>query len=146
MDQNVPIGIIQNAIGGTRIEAWTPLSALQSTTEYASWYTKATTTTLPANQVYDRKNFPTANFNGMLAPYTKNPVKGIIWYQGEENLGMDGSVAIPQYGNKFKATINAWRNVWGISDLPVLFVELANFQYSKNYSNLVVNVKHCLSL
>lgn len=136
VDQNVPIGIIQNAIGGTRIEAWTPLSALQSTTEYASWYTKATTTTLPANQVYDRKNFPTANFNGMLAPYTKNPVKGIIWYQGEENLGMDGSVAIPQYGNKFKATINAWRNVWGISDLPVLFVELANFQYSKNYSNL----------
>ncbi|MBN2765766.1 MAG: T9SS type A sorting domain-containing protein [Paludibacteraceae bacterium] len=136
VDQNVPIGIIQNAIGGTRIEAWTPLSALQSTTEYASWYTKATTTTLPANQVYDRKNFPTANFNGMLAPYTKNSVKGIIWYQGEENIGMDGSVAIPQYGNKFKATINAWRNVWGISDLPVLFVELANFQYSKNYSNL----------
>ncbi|MDD2965818.1 MAG: T9SS type A sorting domain-containing protein, partial [Bacteroidales bacterium] len=45
-------------------------------------------------------------------------------------------VAIPKYGNKFKATINAWINVWGISDLPVLFVELANFQYSKNYSNL----------
>lgn len=135
-DQNIPIGIIQNAVGGTRIEAWTPLSGLQSITEYASWFTKATTTTLPAGQVYDRKNFPTANFNGMLAPYTKNPVKGIIWYQGEENLGMDGTNAISQYGNKFKATINAWRNAWGISDLPVFFVELANFQYSKNYSNL----------
>ena len=136
VDQNIPIGIIQNAVGGTRIEAWTPLAGLQAIPEYASWYTKATTNTLPTGQVYDRKNFPTADYNGMLAPYTHNPVKGIIWYQGEENLGIDGIPATNEYGNKFKATVQAWRTAWGISDLPVIFTELANFQYSNNYTVL----------
>jgi sialate O-acetylesterase len=136
LDQNIPIGIIQNAIGGTRVEAWTPLAALQSVPEYTSWYTKATTTSLPSGQVYDRKNFPAANFNGMLAPYTRNPVKGIIWYQGEENLGIDGIPATNEYGAKMKATIQGWRAAWGISDLPVIFTELANYKYSAMYSVL----------
>lgn len=136
VDQNIPVGIIQTAVGGTRVEAWTPLAGLQGTTEYASWYTKATTSTMETGQTYNRKNFPTANFNGMMAPFTHNPIKGIIWYQGEENLGIDGLPATTEYGNKFKATIQAWRNAWGIADLPVIFTELANFQYSNNYSIL----------
>lgn len=136
LDQDIPIGIIQNAIGGTRVEAWTPLAALQAVPEYASWYTKATTTTLPTGQVYDRKNFPAANFNGMLAPFTRYPVKGIIWYQGEENLGIDGIPATNEYGNKMKATIQGWRAAWGIADLPVIFTELANYKYSAMYSVL----------
>lgn len=136
VDQNIPVGIIQTAVGGTRIEAWTPLAGLQAITEYATWYTKATTTTLESGQTYNRKNFPTANYNGMMAPFTHIPIKGIIWYQGEENLGIDGLSAITEYGNKFKATIQAWRNAWGIADLPVIFTELANFKYSINYSNL----------
>lgn len=136
LDRNIPIGIIQNAIGGTRVEAWTPLAALQSIPEYASWYTKAISTTLPSAQVYDRKNFPAANFNGMLAPYTRYPVKGIIWYQGEENLGIDGIPATNEYGNKMKATIQGWRAAWGIADLPVIFTELANYKYSAMYSVL----------
>lgn len=133
VDQNIPVGIIQNAVGGTRIEAWTPLEGLKAIPEYSSWYTKATTTTMETGQTYNRKNFPAANYNGMLAPYTRNPVKGIIWYQGEENLGIDGLPATVEYGNKFKATIQAWRNAWGISNLPVIYVQIANFQYSANY-------------
>ncbi len=136
LSQNVPVGIIQNAVGGTRIEAWTPLNGLKSIPEYSSWYTKATTTALPSGQVYDRKNFPTACYNGMLASYTHYPVKGIIWYQGEENLGIDGLSGVSLYGNKFRATIAAWRDALGIPDLPVFFVELANFKYSVNYAVL----------
>lgn len=136
LDQNIPIGIIQNAVGGTRIEAWTPLEGLKAVTEYSSWYTKATTTTMESGQTYNRKNFPTANYNGMLAPFTANKIKGIIWYQGEENLAIDGTQYIKTYGNKFKATIEAWRNAWKQPDLPVIYSELANFKYSMNYASL----------
>lgn len=133
-DQNIPIGIIQAAVGGTRIEAWTPLAGLQSISEYAGWYTKATTTNLESGQTYNRKNFPTGNYNGMIAPFTHNPVKGIIWYQGEENLGQDIPSAQYEYGNKFKATIQSWRTVWNIADLPVIFTELANYPYNSRWA------------
>lgn len=133
-DQNIPIGIIQAAVGGTRIEAWTPLAGLQSISEYASWYTKVTTTTIESGQTYNRKNFPTGNYNGMIAPFTHNPVKGIIWYQGEENLGQDGPSAQYEYGNKLKATIQSWRTVWNIADLPVIFTELANYTYNLRWA------------
>lgn len=135
-DQNIPVGIIQSAVGGTRIEAWTPLEGLNSIPEYSSWYTKATTTTLESGQTYNRKNFPAANYNGMLAPYSKAAVKGIIWYQGEENFAIDGLSGISTYGNKFKATINAWRSIWNNPELPVIYAEIANYKYSTVYAVL----------
>ncbi len=127
-DQNVPIGIIQAAIGGTIIEAWTPLDGLKDVPEYEAAYRKATTETLPSANGYNRKNFPTANFNGMIAPFLNIPIKGIIWYQGEENLGMDSPVL--DYGNKFVATVNAWRNAWDNPELPVIYTEMANYKWS----------------
>lgn len=142
LDQSVPVGIIQAAVGGTRIEAWTPLEGLQSIPEYASFYTKATTTTMETGQTYNRKNFPTVNYNGMMAPFTHNPIKGIIWYQGEENLGMDTPAL--NYSNKFKASIQSWRNAWSDQNLPVYYTELANYSWStwKNGSLTIPSREH----
>jgi sialate O-acetylesterase len=55
---NVPVGLIQNAWGGQRIERFTPS---------------------------DKKNGDI--YNGMIAPVKPFAIRGAIWYQGEANVG-----------------------------------------------------------
>ena len=68
---------------------------------------------------------PCGLFNGMIAPLTKFAIKGVIWYQGESNVGRAA-----QYRKLFPALIYDWRKAWGI-DFPFLFVQLANFLQRK---------------
>ena len=62
---------------------------------------------------------PTLLFNGMVAPLARYKVKGVIWYQGESNVGR-----AKQYRTLFPALIDDWRRAWG-EELPFLFVQLA---------------------
>lgn len=132
-DLNIPIGIIVSSIGGTQIEAWTPLEGLRNTPEFsAALHLKDTATKLPSD-FYHRKNFPSGNYNAMVVPYTKLPVKGFIWYQGEENFYMD-YLANPKfvYGEKFKTFIQSWRDEWCDYSLPFYFTELANYKWTNH--------------
>ncbi|MFZ2657952.1 MAG: sialate O-acetylesterase [Victivallales bacterium] len=61
-------------------------------------------------------------FNGMIAPLTKYPIMGAIWYQGESNTARPDL-----YRSLFPAMINGWRQEWNQGDFPFLFVQLANF-------------------
>ena len=62
---------------------------------------------------------PTLLFNGMVAPLTLYRVEGVIWYQGESNVGRAA-----QYRTLFPALIDDWRRAWG-AQVPFLFVQLA---------------------
>ena len=66
---------------------------------------------------------PTALFNGMIAPLIPFALKGVIWYQGENNTGR-----ADQYRTLFPALITDWRQHWHAPELPFLFVQLANFE------------------
>lgn len=70
-------------------------------------------------------SYPTVLFNAMVKPWTAFPIKGVIWYQGEANVGRP-----EQYGDLFPAFITDWRRQWR-SDFPFYFVQLANFMESK---------------
>lgn len=70
-------------------------------------------------------SYPTVLFNAMVHPWTNFPVKGVIWYQGEANVGRAA-----QYGDLFPALIAGWRQQWK-KDFPFYFVQLANFLESK---------------
>jgi sialate O-acetylesterase len=70
---------------------------------------------------------PLGLFNGLTAPLTYLPVKGVIWYQGESNVGQ-----YAQYQPRFTAMIRDWRAKWAQNSgqqqpLPFLFVQLANY-------------------
>ncbi len=65
---------------------------------------------------------PCGLYNGMIAPLTKFPIRGAIWYQGESNSG-----AAIKYRTVFPALIKDWRAKWGQPEMPFLFVQLANF-------------------
>lgn len=70
-------------------------------------------------------SYPTVLFNAMVHPWTGFPIKGVIWYQGEANVGRAA-----QYGDLFPAMIAGWRQQWK-NDFPFYFVQLANFLESK---------------
>ncbi|GAB3585990.1 sialate O-acetylesterase [Hymenobacter daeguensis] len=80
---------------------------------------------LPANMRVprDAQHQPALLYNGMIAPLAGLGLKGVIWYQGEDNSGWAA-----QYRRLFPALIQAWRTAWQRPDLPFLFVQLANFQ------------------
>ncbi len=64
--------------------------------------------------------------NGMIAPLVPTALKGVIWYQGENNAG--GPFEGEQYIAKKRAMINDWRNWFGDAELPFYFVQLAAWQ------------------
>jgi sialate O-acetylesterase len=69
---------------------------------------------------------PSALYNGMVAPLTPMNIKGVIWYQGENDAhrGMF-------YQTIFEALIRDWRKQWRQDELPFLFVQLANYKERK---------------
>ena len=64
---------------------------------------------------------PGVLYNGVIAPLTLLPIKGVIWYQGESNVER-----AYEYRELFPAMINDWRLKWSQGDFPFLFVQLAN--------------------
>jgi sialate O-acetylesterase len=58
----------------------------------------------------------------MINPLINFPIRGVIWYQGENNAGN-----YIKYRTLFPAMINDWRTKWKNADLTFLFVQLANY-------------------
>lgn len=59
------------------------------------------------------------SFNAMIAPMIPYAIRGVIWYQGEEN----GSTGL-EYRALFPRLIEDWRRRWDEDDFPFLFVQL----------------------
>jgi len=68
-------------------------------------------------------------YEKMVAPYVPYAVKGILWYQGENNCGNRER----EYASKFKHMTTDWRQEWGIADAPFLTVMLAPHIYSDRH-------------
>lgn len=71
--------------------------------------------------------YPAELHNAMLMPLTGLAIKGVLWYQGENN----GDRAF-QYGCLFPRLINDWRALWGNRNMPFYFVQLANWRERKD--------------
>ena len=67
---------------------------------------------------------PSWLFNGMIAPLTSYPMRGVIWYQGENNANRGEALL---YRRLFRSLIEDWRHEWGQGAFPFLFVQLASF-------------------
>jgi sialate O-acetylesterase len=72
--------------------------------------------------VTDEPHAATLLYNAMIAPLVPFGIRGVIWYQGEENTARHA-----QYRRLFPAMIDGWRRAWGQGDFPFYFVQLANY-------------------
>jgi sialate O-acetylesterase len=72
-------------------------------------------------------NSPSMLYNGMIAPIVPYAMKGVIWYQGESNVGRG-----KQYEILFPALINSWRERWNQGEFPFYFVQIAPYSYGES--------------
>jgi len=111
----VPVGLIQSAWGGTRIEPWIPSEVYNK-----SWN--------KPNE--NSKQQPNVTFNGMINPIIPYAIKGAIWYQGETNCIQKDKML---YYDKFETMVKSWRDLWGQGDFGFYFVQLAPYNYTTKF-------------
>ncbi len=105
----VPVGLIISAWEGSVIQTWIPKDDIPDS---LSDIKKAT-----------GRNAVALTFNAKINPMIPDAIRGVIWYQGEDNhdMGM-------KYSDYLTCMAKAWRKEWG-SDLPFLIVMLAPHTY-----------------
>lgn len=106
---------------GTDKQMYTELNGVK--TSIAGDWSYKVAVDLPAPQATSGPNsYPSFLYNAMIHPIINYPIKGVIWYQGENNAGN-----YMKYRNLFPSMINDWRAKWNIGDFSFLFVQLANY-------------------
>ncbi len=120
---HVPIGIIQSSIGGTPAEAWTSRGYLEKIGDFNATIAEQEKPQNKTDKPKINSNSPTVLFNAMINPLIPYTIKGVIWYQGESNVGR-----AEQYKRLFPNMIEDWRNKWGYQ-FPFYYVQLAPYIY-----------------
>jgi sialate O-acetylesterase len=75
--------------------------------------------TIPPNP--GTHSVPGRIFNGMIHPLMAATIKGVIWYQGEQDSGQPAT-----YWKMFEALIRGWRAGWGC-EFPFYSCQLPNY-------------------
>lgn len=114
---NVPVGLIVTSWGGSSCEAWMNRDWLKAFPQIE----------LPASQetIKSKNRTATVLYNGMLHPIVGISMRGVIWYQGEENVSRSG-----YYADLFSRMIKGWREEWKEGDFPFYFCQIAPYDYN----------------
>ena len=158
----VPVGVIQSAVGGTPAEAWTPIEFLEAESdfakavndrkEYPNWYPKLLAKYEKDKVAYDLA-LAEAEKTGakppkkIREPHTpeKNPnLASVLWNGMIYPLvpyPIRGVIWYQGEANAYRAEvyeklltrmIGAWRKAWGQGDFPFLIVQLTDFNYNED--------------
>jgi sialate O-acetylesterase len=117
--KNVPIGLISSNWGGTPAEIWMPEEVIHNDAILLESAKTRKEETYGPNQ-------PGRAFNAMIYPLAKFKIAGVIWYQGESNVGSQ------VYDKTFSALITSWRKLWSY-EFPFYYVQIAPYQYGENH-------------
>ncbi|MEF8787534.1 MAG: sialate O-acetylesterase [Planctomycetota bacterium] len=124
---SVPVGIIQSAVGGSRVQAWMGRGYFAGNPRLRPDLEQIEKLERKLDDLGDVENprrTPTVYYNGMIAPLVPYAIRGAIWYQGEANARIGDE---ERYEAAFSALINGWRRDWG-RNFPFLFVQLPEFR------------------
>ena len=114
-----PIGIITSNWGGTRIESWMPIKALEDVLTKEQLEHK--------HKIHSIK--PSELYCAMIAPIRKYNARGFLWYQGCSNLG-----DIDHYDIMQARMVQQWREDWGDTEnkMPFYFTMIAPHSYGNS--------------
>lgn len=139
---DVPVGLINNAWGGSACEAWINRKVLEADGKYTNMLTNSDNQAKQAAELEAKQNLsddekkkladlqrnlkgnhrPANIYNGVLKSHLGYGIRGAIWYQGESNAGR-----AYQYRDLFPLMIKNWRDEWGQGDFPFYWVQLADY-------------------
>ncbi len=147
----VPVGLINNAWGGSAAEAWIDEPTLAADPRFApmvagwqrrmenydyaaildawkvrvqKWKDDGSKGNAPRRPGDDSmgNHRPGNLYNGVLSPVIGYTIAGAIWYQGESNSGR-----AYEYRDLFPRMIEVWRERWDQGDFPFYYVQLADY-------------------
>ncbi|MFA5244919.1 MAG: GDSL-type esterase/lipase family protein [Pedobacter sp.] len=133
--ENIPIGIIELAVGGSPVESWIDRQSLENHNLLVNmlsdwrksdfimpWVRERANKNLEnAGQVRQRHPYePAYNYEAGISNLTGSPIKGVIWYQGESNTHN-----ADLYKTEFKALVQSWRDAWN-QNFPFYYVQLSS--------------------
>lgn len=108
-------------VGGTPGDAFLRAADGSFRIELADGWKCSDAMEAPLPEFLPLTDIPSCLFNGMIHPLLRSPVKGVIWYQGEQNLGNADA-----YAERFPTLIRDWRAHYRQEAMPFYFVQLAN--------------------
>lgn len=118
---HVPVGLVSNNWGGTSIAPWMSPDAVKacpaamdtSQLELAAERLGMSSEDTPASVRSTNRPMPTAPsvlWDTMVAPFTRQTFRGVVWYQGESNaIRGHNAEAATYYSCAIKALISDWR-------------------------------------
>ncbi len=114
---DVPVGLIVAAWGGSACEAWMTADWLRAFPDARIPQTSA--------DIKSPNRTPTVLYNGMLHPIIGFTMRGVIWYQGEDNVPRYAT-----YADMLSTMINGWRAEWKQGEFPFYYCQIAPYDYS----------------
>ena len=135
LEENVPVGLIQLAVGGSPIESWIDRYTLEHDDKVVDLLTNWRKSDFIMPWVRERagvnlKNAtnpkqrhpydPAYNFEAGVKNLTQFPIKGVIWYQGESNAHH-----IELYEHLLPTMVQSWLKAWNL-DFPFYYVQLSS--------------------
>ena len=114
---DIPVGLIVTAWGGSACEAW-------MTADWLRAFPDAKIPHSPAD-IKSSNRTPTVLYNGMLHPLIGYTMRGVIWYQGEDNVPRYAT-----YADMLGTMIRGWRSDWQQGDFPFYYCQIAPYDYS----------------
>jgi sialate O-acetylesterase len=148
----VPVGILLSSFGSTSVEEWAsreslgsdPLSKKRLDQQLQHYREALDAATLQSWSSLLRKKIEawfkvkpplspdkilnktaSAHYNGMIYPLGSFPIKGVIWYQGEEEALESRA---DDHGRQLPLLIGDWRRLWGNPQLPFIIQQLPEYK------------------
>ena len=135
LQKGIPIGVVENAVGGSGMEAWLPRETLKSRADYqpllgAGWldcpqisaWARARARLNLADKPMAMHPFqPGFLFESGLREWSTFPFSGVLWYQGETNA----EIADRRWNERMiHDLVVGWRSALKRETLPFFMVEL----------------------
>lgn len=132
----VPVGLVQVAVGGAPIEAFIDRKSLEfhpvlvdifpnrAKNDFIfEWVRQraARNSSLKSQPLQRHPYDPAYIFEAALEPLGSFPLRGVIWYQGESNAHNTDLYRIG-----FHALAGSWRNHWKDPQMPIIFAQLSS--------------------
>lgn len=118
--KGVPIGLISSNWGGTPAEIWMAEKTVEQNT-----VVQEAAVALKVSQWGPTE--PGHAYNAMIHPLIGYRIAGVLWYQGESNVGS------AVYDQTLGALITSWRNSWGYN-FPFYYVQIAPYRYGEDHA------------
>jgi sialate O-acetylesterase len=135
VSKGVPIGLIENAIGGSGTEAWLPMETLKARPDYqpllsetwldservSAWARGRAKQNLGSHLDTNHPFKPGFLFESGVRPLAGFPLTGVIWYQGETNAEIHDDAWNEQL---IRDLVAGWRTALHQKSLPFFLVQL----------------------